>query len=78
MKVLIVKPDGNCQLRSVGILLSGIDNDQNQTKLRALAVEEFKRIDETELKRSIFFTHHENDCLTPKLVNMPKSMLEQY
>ena len=50
----------------MGILLSGIDNDQNQTKLRALAVEEFKRIDETELKRTIFFTHHENDCLTPQ------------
>ena len=66
MKVLIVKPDGNCQFRSVGILLSGMDNDQNQTKLRALAVEEFKRIDETERKRTIFFTHHENDCLTPQ------------
>jgi hypothetical protein len=34
--------------------------------MRALAVEEFKRIDETELKRTIFFTHHENDCLTPQ------------
>ena len=66
MRILKVMPDGNCQFRSVGILLSGMDDDRNQSKLRALAVEEFKRIDDTELKRTVFFTHHENSCLTPQ------------
>ena len=66
MKIIKVKADGNCQFRSVGILLTGMDNDKNQNKLRALAVEEFEKIDETELKRTVFFTHDENDCLTPQ------------
>ena len=66
IKIVKVKADGNCQFRSVGILLSRMDSDLNQTKLRALAVEEFKRIDETELERTVFFTHLDNDCISPQ------------
>ena len=55
--------DGNCQFRSVGLLLSGMDCEINHRRLRALAVEEFKTFDDSELKRTVFFTHHATDCL---------------
>ena len=66
MKVLKVIGDGNCQFRSVGLLLSGMDCEINHRRLRALAVEEFKTFEDKELKRTVFFTHHATDCITPK------------
>ena len=63
MKVVKVIGDGNCQFRSVGLLLSGMDCEINHRRLRALAVEEFKTFDDSELKRTVFFTHHATDCL---------------
>ena len=67
MKVVKVIGDGNCQFRSVGLLLSGMDCEINHRRLRALAVEEFRTFDysEPELKRTVFFTHHATDCIKP-------------
>ena len=44
-------------------MLSGMDCEINHRRLRALAVEEFKTFDDSELKRTVFFTHHATDCL---------------
>ena len=63
MKVVKVLGDGYCQFRSLGLLLSEMDRKINHRRLRALAVEEFKTFDDSELKRTVFFTHHATDCL---------------
>ena len=66
MKVLKVIADGNCQFRSVALLLTGIDDNENHKVLREKAVEVLKKADEEYLRRSLHFTHHEDDCRTPR------------
>lgn len=66
MKVLKVIGDGNCQFRSVALLLTGIDDDENHKVLRKKAVEGLEKMDKEYLRRSLQFTHHKNDCITPR------------
>ena len=66
MKVLKVIGDGNCQFRSVALLLTGIDDDENHKVLRKKAVEGLGKMDKEYLRRSLQFTHHKNDCITPR------------
>ena len=65
MEILRTLGDGNCQFRSIAILMTGADHEDNHKKLRSLSVSEFLNITEEELKISIFFTHHEKDCQIP-------------
>ena len=67
MEILRVLGDGNCQFRSLAIMMTGIDHEENQKKLRSLSVSEFLNVEEKDLKRSVFITHDERDCLTPEL-----------
>ena len=72
MVILKVTGDGNCQFRSVGLMISGMDDDENQRKLRMISVAEYLKIDEKVLKKSLCFTHHEKDCLSQELCNREK------
>ena len=63
MKVCKIKGDGNCQFRTLGFLMTGEDGDENHKKLRKLAVKEFKKLEETVVERTGFFSHHKDDCL---------------
>ena len=49
--ILQVSGDGNCQFRSVGLMISGMDDDENQRKLRMISVAEYLKIDDEVLKR---------------------------
>ena len=63
-KVLRVKGDGNCQFGAISILLTGNEKESNKKRLRALSVEEFKKIEQAELDKSLCFTHDPRDCIT--------------
>ena len=72
MGILKVRGDGNCQFRSVGLMISGMDDDENQRKLRMISVAEYLKIDENVLKKSLCCTHHEKDCPSQELCSREK------
>ena len=65
-KILRTRGDGNCQFRALSILVTGADKEVNHKMLRNLAVKEFMKIEDCELKNSLCFTHDPRDCITTK------------
>ena len=62
-KTLKTRGDGNCQFRAISILVTGADKESNQKRLRVLSVDEFMKIEDGELKKSLGFTHDPNKHL---------------
>jgi hypothetical protein len=73
MNVLRTWGDGNCLIRSVVIALTGLDSDNNQKKLRQLAVESFEESFSAErMRRSAIITHAPADCITEETCKRKK------
>ena len=64
MRILRVKGDGNCQFRSVAVLIAGDDDEENHKTVRKVALQAFETYDDAKLIRSGFFSHHHYDCPT--------------
>ena len=63
-KILKTRGDGNWQFRAISILVTGADKESNQIRLRILSVDEFIKIEDGELKKSLCFTHDPRDCIS--------------
>ena len=50
MRILRVKGDGNCQFRSVAVLIAGDDDEENHKTVRKVALQNFETYDDAKLR----------------------------
>ena len=73
MNVLRTRGDGNCLFRSIGIAITGLDSNENQKKLRQLAVTTFEdNFSAERMRRSAILTHAPVDCITKEICKRKK------
>ena len=73
MNVLRIRGDGNCLFRSIRIAITGLDSNENQKKLRQLAVTTFEdNFSADWMRRSAILTHAPVDCITKEICKRKK------